>query len=129
MDRWEKGTSTFTKIITTILCLKTGNVAFYKTVLIFSEKKLFIPYAISVSKLYENDNYVTYTGIVNRECERFKLNELTVDNFRVNGWKRLRNLVLYIIKTWSGFKTNVAGSSQWMWKDHEFKTQCSKNSR
>ena len=28
-----------------------------------------------------NDNYVSYTGIVNRECVRFKLNELTADNF------------------------------------------------
>ena len=29
-----------------------------------------------------NDDYVTYTGIVNRECKRFKLNELTAGNFR-----------------------------------------------
>ena len=29
-----------------------------------------------------SDDYVTHAGIVKRECGRFKLNELTVDNFR-----------------------------------------------
>ena len=29
-----------------------------------------------------NDNHVTYAGIVNRECNRFKLNELTADDFK-----------------------------------------------
>ena len=43
-----------------------------------------------------NDNYVTYAGIVNRECKRFKLNELTADNFKwfivVQGLMAERNL-------------------------------------
>ena len=29
-----------------------------------------------------NNNYITYVGIVNWKYERFKLNELTVDNFK-----------------------------------------------
>ena len=29
-----------------------------------------------------NDDYVSYTGNVNRECERFKRNELTADIFK-----------------------------------------------
>ena len=29
-----------------------------------------------------NDDYVTYAGVVNGECERFKLNELTADNLK-----------------------------------------------
>ena len=27
-------------------------------------------------------DYVTYTGIVNKECNRFKQNKLTADNFK-----------------------------------------------
>ena len=55
---------------------RTGNVTFDEKVLILSRifvKKLFIPYAMLVSKPNEkaNDDYVTNAGIVSRECERF----------------------------------------------------------
>ncbi|RTG83726.1 uncharacterized protein DC041_0011215, partial [Schistosoma bovis] len=29
-----------------------------------------------------SDNYLTYAGKVNRECERFKINEITADQFK-----------------------------------------------
>ena len=31
---------------------------------------------------YQNDDFVTYAGLVNRECERFKLKELTENQFK-----------------------------------------------
>ena len=69
-----------------IFCLKkTGNITFDESVLILSKnfsEKTFIPYAIPLSNPYEkvNNNYVTYTSNANRKCDRFKLNDLTVDN-------------------------------------------------
>ena len=48
---------------------------------------------------------------------------------RVNGWKTLGNSILYIIEAWSRFESNVAGSSQEMWKDHELKIWYSQRER
>ena len=30
----------------------------------------------------DDDNFATYAGVVNQECEKFKLNELTFDSFK-----------------------------------------------
>ena len=70
-----------------ILPKKPGNITFDETVLIlsriFSEKSsLFYMLYQCLNFMKKTNDYVTYTAIVNRECERFKLSELTTDNLK-----------------------------------------------
>ena len=81
---WKLSSAEHEKHCNYILPKKSGNITFDETVLIlsriFSVKSSLLHMQYLMKK--ENDDYFTYTDIVNRECKRFKLNGLKADNFK-----------------------------------------------
>ena len=59
-----------------------GEILFEKTVLILKNIWRKVPYLTQDNRQKSGEDYSTFTGIVNRGCERFKLKELTPNMFK-----------------------------------------------
>lgn len=82
------GTREYNKYVNFILPQNPRDLSFNETVQILSkifgeQSSLFnIRYQCFQVSKSPSDDYLTYAGKVNRECERFKINEITADQFK-----------------------------------------------